>query len=116
MVLYDPAALSQSTRAQSGDAQDPRCVQVTDADSQLGLPNGRRACSWPFVMELLDSISFYVERSPTDACAVAIELVRLLTPPDVAKSPGTRGGLAPWQRRKVDDYIRANLAHPPRVD
>jgi AraC family transcriptional regulator len=65
---------------------------------------------------IVDDIRGAVERSPEDACAAALRLVTLLTLPAEVESAGARGGLAPWQTRKVDRYLREHLEHPVRVD
>jgi len=65
---------------------------------------------------LLDDVRRAMERNPQTARAVALRLVTLLTPPAPAQSAGARGGLAPWQKRKVDRYLRDNLERPLRVD
>jgi AraC-like DNA-binding protein len=44
----------------------------------------------------------------------ARRLVKLLESPRIGES--CRGGLAPWQKRKIDHYIRENLAHPLERD
>ena len=46
-----------------------------------------------------------VQRNPESARAAALQLVNLLSP-----SPAhARGGLAPWQKRKVHEYVREHL-------
>ena len=65
---------------------------------------------------ILDDIGGAVERNPEAARGAALRLVTLLTLPAEAESAGARGGLAPWQTRKVDRYLREHLEHPVRVD
>jgi AraC family transcriptional regulator len=65
---------------------------------------------------ILDDVRRAMERSPEDARAAALRLVTLLTLPAEAELAGARGGLAPWQKRKVDRYLREHLEHPMRVD
>lgn len=67
------------------------------------------------VTEILDEICMEVDRSPEGARAAALRLVLLLTPRVSAVSAATRGGLAPWQKRKVDCYLRDNLERPLQV-
>lgn len=50
------------------------------------------------------------------ACAAALRLVTHLTPPAAAEPMAARGGLAPWQKRKVDRYMRECLERPLRVE
>jgi AraC family transcriptional regulator len=65
---------------------------------------------------ILDDVRRAMEQNPEDARAAALRLVALLTLPAEAESAGARGGLAPWQRRKVDRYLREHLEQPVRVD
>jgi AraC family transcriptional regulator len=55
-------------------------------------------------------------RDEQSARAAALGLVLLLTQPADPKPAGARGKLAPWQERKVDRYLRANLPHRVRVE
>ncbi len=57
---------------------------------------------------ILDDVRRAIKRSPEDARAAALRLVTLLTP----TPPEARGGLAPWQRRKIDRYLRQRLEDP----
>ena len=54
-----------------------------------------------------------IDRNPEGAHAAALRLVALLTPPTEVE--GAHGGLAPSQKRKVDRYVRENLARPLRI-
>jgi AraC family transcriptional regulator len=65
--------------------------------------------------EMLDEIRVEMKRSPEGARAAALRLVSILTPRAAAESAGSRGGLAPWQKRKVDCYLREHLERPLRV-
>jgi AraC family transcriptional regulator len=67
------------------------------------------------VAEILDEIRVEVDRSPEGARAAALRLVSLLTPRAAAVSAGSRGGLALWQKRKIDCYLRENLERPLQV-
>jgi AraC-like DNA-binding protein len=64
---------------------------------------------------ILDDVRLAVERNPHGAHAAALRLVTLLAPPPEAEPPPARGGLAPWQKRKVDRYLRENLERSVRV-
>jgi AraC family transcriptional regulator len=50
------------------------------------------------------------------AHAVALRLVTLLMPTGAAEFAGTRGGLLPWQKRKIDRYLREHLEQPLYLD
>src|SRR5262245_53157524 len=60
------------------------------------------------VVRILDDIRRAVLRSPEEARPAAQRLVTLLAPL-TDKMPNARGGLAPWQKRKIDRYLRENL-------
>jgi AraC family transcriptional regulator len=64
----------------------------------------------------IDHIRRAIERNPEGARAAALRLVTLLTRPTEAEPASARGGLAPWQQRKVDRYVREHLERPMRVD
>ena len=64
------------------------------------------------VTRILDDIRRAVLRNPEEARPAALRLVTLLTSPENAESPNVRGGLAAWQKRKIDRYVRENLDRP----
>jgi AraC-like DNA-binding protein len=69
------------------------------------------------VEELVDDVRRAMERNPAAARAAALQLVTFLTPPPAgAEATGARGGLAPWQKRKVDRYLREHLDRPLRLN
>ena len=61
--------------------------------------------------QILEDVRRALERSPREARA-ALRLVTLLAE---ARSGDARGGLAPRDRRKVEDYLREHLARPLHV-
>jgi len=62
---------------------------------------------------LLDQVRQAMERNQPDGVrAAALRLVTLFTPPALIEPADARGGLAPWQKRKVDRYLREHLEHP----
>jgi len=65
---------------------------------------------------LLDDVRRSMERDVAAAREAALRLVALFTVPDTAKPTSFRGGLAPWQKRKVDRYLREHLERWVRVD
>jgi AraC family transcriptional regulator len=71
---------------------------------------GRRnaACSTE-AARIVDYLRRAMERNPEGARAAAFRLVMLLTQPGAAASAGARGGLAPWQKTRVDRYMRKHL-------
>ncbi|WP_181832593.1 helix-turn-helix domain-containing protein [Bosea caraganae] len=78
-------------------------------------PEGARSRD-ALVEALLDDVRNAMERDPEAAHSAAVRLVSLLTPQAAAESEVARGGLAPWQKRKVDRYLQAHLQHPLRLD
>jgi AraC family transcriptional regulator len=89
---------------------EPRQSRLVSADAfaEQPLPGCRRPFSAKAV-EILDDVRRAMERNPESAHAAALRLVTLLTPSTQAASTGARGGLAPWQTRKVDRYLAENL-------
>jgi AraC family transcriptional regulator len=65
--------------------------------------------------ELLDDVRRAMARDPQAAHAAALRLVTVLTLP-AASLAEVRGGLAPWQKRKLDRYLRAHLDRPLRLE
>jgi AraC-like DNA-binding protein len=65
---------------------------------------------------LLDDLRRAMALNPAAAHATALRLVTLLTPAAAAEPADARGGLAPWQKRKIDRYLRENLDRPLRID
>lgn len=65
---------------------------------------------------LLKDIQQMMERDSRAAHAAAVRLASLLTQPETPGSTAPRGGLAPWQIRKVDRYLRATLDRSVRVE
>jgi len=64
----------------------------------------------------LDELRHAVEWNLEGAPAVALRLATLLTQPNVADPTSVRGGLAAWQKRKVDRYMQEHLEQPLRVE
>jgi AraC family transcriptional regulator len=52
---------------------------------------------------------------PASARSAALQLVMLLSAPPTTGAAMARGGLAPWQLRKLDRYLRENLADSLRL-
>jgi AraC-like DNA-binding protein len=62
---------------------------------------------------ILDDIRRAIARDPIDARAA--RLVNLLNLP-VERPATARGGLAPWQRHKIEQYLKQHLAEPLPVE
>jgi AraC family transcriptional regulator len=65
-------------------------------------------------VRILRDICREVERNPDGARAAALRLATRLMLPAAGASVGGRGGLAPWQQRKVDRFLRERLNQPVR--
>jgi AraC family transcriptional regulator len=66
--------------------------------------------------ELVDEVRRAMERNPEATRAAVSQLVTSLRPPATVEPASARGGLAPWQKRKVDRYLRQNLDRPVRLN
>jgi AraC family transcriptional regulator len=66
--------------------------------------------------QLLDDLRRAMERDPEATRAAVAQLVTFLAPAAAVELASARGGLAPWQKRKVDRYLRANLDRPVRLN
>jgi AraC family transcriptional regulator len=110
--------------AQTPPAGSATINHISPAEEPPSVARRQRSCSdgsrhtrfSAAAVRILDDICGAVERNPEDARAAALRLVTLLTLPAEAESAGARGGLAPWETRKVDRYLREHLEHPMRVD
>lgn len=60
------------------------------------------------VTRILDSIRRTAASNPEAARPAALRLVTLLAPREKDET-GARGGLAPWQKQKIERYVRENL-------
>ncbi len=68
-------------------------------------------------IQILDDVRAAIKRNlPENARVAALRLVTCLTPPAEPERPVARGGLAPWQKRKVDLYLREHLEESVRLD
>jgi AraC family transcriptional regulator len=87
-------------------------------DPPIAAATGLR--SHPFQAEatgLLDEVRHAMERNqPDGARAAALRLVTLLAQTAEVGAASARGGLAPWQRRKIDRYVREHLVRPVQID
>ena len=63
---------------------------------------------------LIEDVRRGLVRDPAAARAAAVRLVTLLTLSGTAE--GSRGGLAPWQKRRVDRHLRRSLDRPLRLE
>jgi AraC family transcriptional regulator len=69
-------------------------------------------------VKVLDDLRRAIEEEqyPESAHAAALRLVSLLTPPAKTEPALARGGLAPWQQRKIDRYVREHLDQSIRLE
>lgn len=68
------------------------------------------------VTRILDSIRRTLFSNPEEARPAALRLLTLLAPAVNEKVPAARGGLAPWQKQKIERHVKENLDRPIRVE
>jgi len=78
--------------------------------------DSRHAPAFAEAARLLDAVRHAMDANPEGARAAALRLVALFTPPAEATPETARGGLAPWQQRRVDRYAREHLEQSIRVE
>ena len=66
-------------------------------------------------LKLLEDLRKMIVADPVSARGAAFRLARLLSAPSKVDTAISRGGLAPWQQRKLDQYVKENLARPLRL-
>ena len=79
------------------------------AESFFDSPRAHDMQAWSGdeAVRILDDIRRAIPCSPRDARAAASRLVSLLSLPSSEKA---RGGLAPWQKRKIERFVREHLS------
>ncbi len=113
----DGAASDPARRQADGSAADavPPTVRLClEAEAQHHFSTAARRRSMADAVGMLDDVRRRIGRDPEGARAAALRLVTLLTSPGGEPVP-VRGGLAPWQKRKVDRYIQQRLERTLRV-
>jgi len=68
----------------------------------------------PEVSRLLEDIRRAVQRGPEAARPAALQLITLLSPRTPAEPVVARGGLASWQKRKIERHLKLNSGEPLR--
>lgn len=68
------------------------------------------------VEDTINELRRALEGDLDTARSAALHLVTLLTAPAKPAVQAARGGLAPWQMRKIERYIRSHLADPLRLN
>ena len=76
----------------------------------------RRVGSPTEAARILETVRHAMEQNPEGARAAAVQLVALFTPLTEATFAAARGGLAPWQQRRTDRYVREHLEQQIRVE
>ena len=113
----DGAASDPARRQADGSAADavPPSIRLRlEAIPDHPLSTAARRRSMADAAGMLDDVRRRIGRDPEGARAAALRLVTLLTSPGGEPVP-VRGGLAPWQKRKIDRYIQQRLERPLRV-
>jgi AraC family transcriptional regulator len=68
------------------------------------------------VAGILNEVRRSVEQNPEDARAAALRLLNFLTKSAKSGSEPSRGGLAPWQKRELERYLKENLDQPLYIE
>ena len=113
----DGAASDPARRQADGSAAGavPPTIRLRlEVEAQHHFSAAARRRSMADAVGLLDDVRRRIGRDPEGARAAALRLVTLLTSPGGEPVP-VRGGLAPWQKRKIDRYIQQRLERPLRV-
>lgn len=66
--------------------------------------------------QILDEVRRAMTQDRESAHAAALRLVTFLTSPTTTEPPAVRGGLAPWQKRKIERYMNEHLERQVRLD
>ena len=66
--------------------------------------------------QILDDVRCAMAQDRESAYEAALRLVTFLTSPMAVDPAPMRGGLAPWQKRKVERYLNEHLERPVRLD
>ena len=114
----DGAASDPARRQANGSAADavPPSIRLRlEAIPDHPLSTAARRRSMADAVGILDDVRRGIGRDPEGARAAAVRLVALLTSPGGGEPVPVRGGLAPWQKRKVDRYIQQRLERTLRV-
>ena len=113
----DGATFGQARRRADGPAADaapPTVRMCLEPEAQHHFSTAARRRSMADAVGMLDDVRRRIGRDPEGARAAALRLVTLLTWPGGEPVP-VRGGLAPWQKRKVDRHIQQRLERTLRV-
>jgi AraC family transcriptional regulator len=96
-------------------------VMYTSASTAAPLVTTRNACT-ESLMKLLADAKAAIESDVTAARACIEQAAELLRPGlsddrvRAARAPTPRGGLAPWQAKRIVSYVEANLASSIRIE
>ncbi len=102
------------TKSLKCERPQPELVSAEEASagsrhSITGPEHGGRPGFTAEAVKMLDDVRHAMEWNPSGAHAAAVRLATLLTPSAEAGPTAARGGLAPWQKRKVDRFLRENI-------
>jgi AraC family transcriptional regulator len=61
------------------------------------------------LLRMVEDLRQALKTNPETASKLALEFLTRIAASDTAVSDSAHGGLAPWQKRKVDRYLRENL-------
>src|SRR5215813_11584380 len=90
-------------------ATDKAQPEPREAAALLSERKGQTGLVSAEVVQIAHDICRAVQRDPRGARVAASRLVTLLTQSTAVESAHIRGGLAPWQKRKVDEFVREHI-------
>jgi AraC-like DNA-binding protein len=64
---------------------------------------------------LLEAVRHPMRQDQEASCGAAVHLRKFRAPPALARHATILGGLAPWQKRKVEQFLAENLERGPRL-
>ena len=103
----------QAVEARSAIAS-PAEGSLTDGRDAIA-SSKRGGCTEVSPEKLLDDVRSTMAADPASARSAALRLVMLLSARPTAGATIARGGLAPWQLRRLDRYLSENLANSLRL-
>jgi AraC family transcriptional regulator len=120
MAKRSALASKPAERSFSGRVDATRQSNASDTDDAMSAARStvnssrvRHAELSP--LELLEDLRGMIVADSASAGATALRLATLLSKRSNVDAAITRGGLAPWQQRKLDQYFKENLSKPLRL-
>lgn len=68
------------------------------------------------LIRIVDELRQTLEANPKSASKMALGLLKRIASSEIETSVDARGGLAPWQRRKIERHLKENLGRNIRLE